>query len=80
MSTNSINRAAIQAPQKIVFTYEALHAAITNQRAALFQVLGIVRLAAQTIREPGYKEAETDAWEALDGAVQPLALAPLITC
>jgi hypothetical protein len=49
---------------------QAIAYALTCQRASLFQVLGIVRMAAQTIREPGYKHAETDVWEALDGAVE----------
>jgi hypothetical protein len=68
MSTNSINRTTVTATRarKIVFTHEALDAAITDQRPALFQVLGIVRLAAQA-------HAATDAWEALDGAAQLLS-------
>jgi hypothetical protein len=51
---------------------KAMDAAITSQRGRLFQVLAIVRMAAQTIREPGYEHAKTDAWEALDGATELL--------
>lgn len=56
-------------PEAEAASAAAIDKALTCQRASLFQVLGIVRMAAQTIREPGYKHAETDVWEALDAAV-----------
>lgn len=55
-------------------SHAAIDSALNCQRANLFQVLGIVRMAAQAIREPGYKHSETDAWGALDAAAGLLGL------
>jgi hypothetical protein len=47
----------------------AIDSALNEQRANLFQAMGIVRMAIDTIREPALGERSiTAAWTALDGA------------
>jgi hypothetical protein len=51
----------------------AMNDALTDQRAALFQAMGIVRMASHAIQEPQHRRADTDAWTALDGAYELLS-------
>jgi hypothetical protein len=42
--------------------------ALTEQKEALFQAMGVVRMASFAIQEPCHERADTDAWTALNGA------------
>jgi hypothetical protein len=53
---------------------KAMEAAFIEQRAVLFQAMGIVRMASETIREPYHAKAHTDAWTALGGAYALMGL------
>jgi hypothetical protein len=60
------------APEPTV-SVEAMDEALNSQRCDLFQAMGIVRMASDTVREPkrGQRSLQ-DAWAALDGAYELL--------
>jgi hypothetical protein len=60
------------APEPTV-SVEAMDTALNSQRCDLFQVMGIVRMASDAVREPrrGQRSLQ-DAWAALDGAYELL--------
>jgi len=47
---------------------DEINDALTDLRETLFRAMGIVRMASNTIREPSYRGAETDAWTSLNTA------------
>jgi hypothetical protein len=49
-------------------TVRTMDEALADQREALFQAMGVVRMASYAIQEPCHERADTDAWTALNGA------------
>jgi hypothetical protein len=52
---------------------DSMDAALLGPREALFQAMGIVRMASNAIQEPSHDRADTDAWTALNGAYELLS-------
>jgi len=66
--SNNTNGQTIGDLERAAAQSKAMNTALIELRHKLFQAMGIVRMAAFTIQEPGYAKAETDAWTSLDGA------------
>ena len=62
-------QAATNAEPKATVTFAAVESVLNDLRGDLYAVMGIVRMACGTVREPPLGERSLmDAWTALDGA------------
>ncbi len=60
----------IRPPRKsaALVSVASMNTALNDQGVALYQAMGIIRLATTAVRDPAYDREVTDAWTALDAA------------